>query len=288
MRRPSFFGVRRMWMFAIVLASLWAASGLGVSFGDLWPTGSGQNLLAEFAGAALSPALDYEGPVPAGTTPLVWKVIDALRRTLIFAAAGLSLALVIGLPLGILASSTWWYKPRAALRRKRGDLSRWVRPGVYIALRTGIAGLRSVHELLWAVLLLAALGLSSFSAVWAIALPFAGTLAKVFSEILDETPRDTADVLRSSGASEWQAFLFGLLPRAMPDMAAYTFYRFECAVRSSAVLGFFGFPTLGYYLKLAFDNQHYHEVWSYLWSLLLLVFALEALSGALRRRVVVR
>ena len=54
------------------------------------------------------------------------------------------------------------------------------------------------------------------------------------------------------------------------------------------MLGFFGFPTLGYYLKIAFENQHYHEVWSYLWALIAVVFVLEAISGALRRRVVAR
>ncbi|MFT7486676.1 MAG: phosphonate transport system permease protein [Candidatus Paceibacteria bacterium] len=286
--RPRLLGTRRAWLVGILLAGLWAALGLGVAPSDLVPTGSGQTLFKDFFAAALSPALTYEEAVPEGTLPLVWKILDSMRRTLIFAATGLSLALLIGLPLGLLASTVWWHRPQRGGHSRRGALSRLVPFGLFLGLRTGIAALRSVHELLWAVLLLAAMGLNSFSAVCAIALPFAGTLAKVFSEILDETPRDTADVLRAGGASEWQIFVFGFLPRALPDMAAYTFYRFECAVRSSAVLGFFGFPTLGYYIKIAFDNQHYHEVWAYLWALIALVFVLEATSGALRRRVVAR
>ncbi len=287
-RRPGLFGPRRLWLTGIALAALWAAVGLEVSPLDLWPSGAGQTLFSDFFAAALSPALTYEESVPAGTVPLIWKVLESLRRTLIFAAAGLSLALLFGLPLGLAASTTWWKRPQLFVVRRRRRLARLLPAGLFLSLRTGIACLRSVHEVLWAVLLLAAIGLNPFSAVCAIAIPFAGTLAKVFSEILDETPRDTADVLRSGGASELQVFVFGLLPRALPDMAAYTFYRFECAVRSSAVLGFFGFPTLGYYIRIAFDNQHYHEVWAYLWSLILLVFVLEAMSGALRRRVVAR
>ena len=149
-----------------------------------------------------------------------------------------------------------------------------------------IGGMRSVHELLWAVLFLAALGLNTFGAVVAIAIPYGGTLAKIFSEMLEEAPRDSAHALRGLGAGPLQVFLFGQLPRALPDMAAYAFYRFECSVRSAAVLGFFGFPTLGYSIAQAFENLHFAEVWTYLYLLMGLVVAIEVWSGALRRRFV--
>lgn len=275
-------------MLAIALAGLWAAHGLGVTFGGLLPAGGGRTILGEFAGAALAPAFTYEAAVPEGTQALAWKVLDALRRTLVFAAAGMSLALVIGLPLGLLGSTVWWRGRAAGESRRARLLRRVASSGLFIGLRALIALMRSVHELLWAVLLLAALGLHPFSAVCAIAIPYGGTLAKVFSEILDEAPLDSAEVLRGNGAGGAQVFCFGLLPRALPDMAAYAFYRFECAVRSSAVLGFFGFPTLGYFIKLAFDNQRYREVWTYLWALIAVVLVLEFTSAALRRRVVVR
>ena len=87
------------------------------------------------------------------------------------------------------------------------------------------------------------------------------------------------------GASPITAFAFGLIPRAFPDLVAYIFYRFECALRSSAVLGFLGIPTIGYYLKLSFNNSHYHEVWTWLYALLIMVLALDYWSGSLRRRM---
>jgi phosphonate transport system permease protein len=158
---------------------------------------------------------------------------------------------------------------------------------VYGAARLVIAVMRSVHELLWAVLLLAAFGLLHVSAVIALAIPFAGVLAKIFSEMIDEAPRDTAQALRAAGATPAQTFFFALLPRALPDMTAYTFYRFECALRSSAVLGFFGFPTLGYFIAASFENLYYGEVWTYLYALFLLIVIVEWWSGAVRRRVVV-
>lgn len=285
--RPSLLFGKRTWVLGILVAAVVCAAGLRLSPAQLLPTGSGLTLMREFLWAALTPALDYEAPVPAGTAPLALKVLDSLRSTLVFAAAGLSLAVAFGLPLGALASTAWWRRieddPVAGRRLRRV----WV-PTLFLGLRASIAAMRSVHELLWAVLLLAALGLTPFSAVCAIAIPYAGTLAKVFSELLDEAPRDGADALRAAGASRMQAFLFGIVPRALPDLASYLFYRLECAVRSSAVLGFFGFPTVGYHLRLAFDNQHYSEVWTYLWALIAVAFLFEALSSALRKRVVVR
>jgi phosphonate transport system permease protein len=157
---------------------------------------------------------------------------------------------------------------------------------VWAVTRVLIVGMRSVHELLWAVIFLAAFGLNTASAVVAIAIPYAGTLAKVFSEMIDEAPRDSAVALQTAGAGPAQVFCFGLLPRALPDMCAYSFYRFECAVRSSAVLGFFGFPTLGYSISAAFENLHYSEVWAYLDVLAVLIVAIEIWSGSLRRRFV--
>ena len=116
-------------------------------------------------------------------------------------------------------------------------------------------------------------------------MPYAGTLAKIFAEMMDEAPDDAAGALELTGASSVQCFVFGILPRALPDMIAYTFYRFECALRSSAVLGFFGFPTLGYYIAASFENLYYGEVWTYLYVLLALILAVDWWSGRLRQEL---
>ena len=113
-----------------------------------------------------------------------------------------------------------------------------------------------------------------------------GTLAKIFSEMIDETPRDAANALRGAGASPLQIFTFALVPRALPDMGAYAVYRFECALRSSAILGFFGFETLGLSIAQSFENAQFGEVWTYLYVLIALVALVEWWSGAIRRRIV--
>lgn len=284
--RPA--GLRRLVLGGIVAAGLAAGLALELDPRDLMPGPGGLTVAGEFFSRALSPALTYEAEfVPASAPPLPLKVLGALRTTIVFAAAAVSVSIVIGLVLGFLGSTAWWAEdPVRGRTRWRRALGRGVTLSVYGGTRVLIALMRSVHELLWAVLFLAAFGLSNLAAVIAIAIPYGGTLAKVFAELIDEAPRDAAYALRAAGASSAQVFLFGLLPRALPDMSAYAFYRFECSLRSSAVLGFFGYPTLGYYLAASFENLHYGEVWTYLYGLFGLVILVEWWSGALRRRFV--
>jgi len=273
-------------LLAILTGALLSWLCLGLSLEDLVPREGGRSILALFMEGALNPALDYEATsVPEGTPPLLAKVADAALNTLLFAIAGMSLALVFGLVLGFLGSTSWWATDGAYSPLGRGPLRR-IMPLLYAGVRALIALMRSVHELLWAILFLAAFGLNNFSAVIAIAIPYGGTLAKVFSEMLDEAPANAAEAYRAIGAGPLTAFLFGLLPRALPDLCAYTFYRFECAVRASAVLGFFGYQTLGYHLELAFRDANFREVWTYVYTMVAMVLVLEAWSASFRKRIV--
>jgi phosphonate transport system permease protein len=284
--RPFAVGRRGIVVLSILLAAAGALFVLHPPLRALLPQRGGLSIVRSFFSAMLRPAFDYEAPVPAGTPPLLLEALAAAHRTLVFATAAMSLALAGGFALGFLASTSWWSDELVGTSRGTRWLRRGLGPTVWGAARVLIVLMRSVHELLWAVIFLAAFGLNTASAVVAIAIPYAGTLAKVFSEMIDEAPRDSAFALRTAGAGATQVFAFGLLPRALPDMCAYAFYRFECAVRSSAVLGFFGFPTLGYSISAAFENLHYSEVWTYLYALAILVVAIEIWSGALRRRFV--
>jgi len=280
--RPPLLGGRGRVLLVIAGAGLVAGWGLGLSPAGIVPRANGMVLLREFFAAALRPAFTHEiAPSFSGAAPFLVKLGLAVLRTVTFALAAMSLALPLGAVLGFVASDAWW-RPEAF---GGGRMRHLARP-LQVAVRIVIALLRSVHELLWAIIFLAAFGLNTTSAAIALAIPFAGTLAKVFSEMLDEAPDGAARALHVAGAPPLSVLVLGLAPRALPDMAAYTFYRFECAVRSAAVLGFFGYPTLGFHLSLAFQDLRYREVWSYIYAIIGLVLVLELWSGALRRRLV--
>lgn len=278
LRRPGSLAAGGWVLLALLLAGGLSAGKLGLFGAPFWPTGGGLNLAGEFFSAALHPALRFMGEdSPQGVWDLPLQALQAAGMTVVFAAAAISLALVGGLGLGFAASSAWWDHDG----RHRFAAGPWLTG----AARVLVTLMRSIHELVWAVLLLAGLGSGPLVAVVAIAIPYTGTLAKIFSEMIDEAPTGAADALRLAGAPTAGWYLFGLVPRALPDMTAYLFYRFECALRSSAVLGFFGFPTLGYYISASFENLFYAEVWTYLYVLMILILVMDWWSGRLRREV---
>lgn len=271
---PERRGTIRWVLVAIAVVVVLSGVALKLKPSGLMPGEGGWEITGRFFAAALSPAVDYQADsVPEGTTPFLHKVGVATWKTLRLAAAGMGLSLLVGFPLGLVTSRHF-----CAPENRRCLIRRIAR--VVIAL------MRSVHELIWAVIFLAAFGLSEFVAALAIAIPYGGTLAKIFSEMLDESPDLPAQSLEAVGAGRKQVLLLARLPGVLGEVVAYAFYRFECAVRSSAVLGFLGIPTLGYYLKLSFDELHYEEVWTYLLALLVLVVVLDLWSHALRRRLV--
>ncbi len=275
-KRPFPFGKRTFVIFVLLGLGVLSWNALGIQISDLVPGEGGAKVVVDFFSHAVKPAVGYESEVPSGTKPLLVQALHAALRTVVFAAAAMTLSLLVGFLLGFPASTSWW--------SGNSFLPKPVASFLYGGTRFLIALMRSVHELLWAVLFLAAFGFNTFSAVIAISIPYGGTLAKIFSEMIDETPRNASGALHMAGGTGLQIFSFGLLPRALPDMMAYAFYRFECAVRSSAILGFFGYQTLGYFIRGSFDNVHFGEVWTYLYTLFFLVLILDTWSGALRKR----
>jgi phosphonate transport system permease protein len=239
------------------------------------PREGGLVIARDFLSAALRPAFDWEASSAPLEGHLLPRIAEALGWTLTYAIAALSLALLPGLALGVLAAES-------APTPGPGGVSSALRHGA----RWLLVGLRSLHELLWAVLLLAAVGLGPGVAVAALALPLIGTLGKVFAELLDEADPRPAATLSAAGLRPDAAFLVGRVPVALPDLAAFAFYRLECTFRSSAVLGFFGFDTIGHQLCSSFEEGRYHEVWTELYALLAVILAMEAWSAALRRRFV--
>lgn len=194
-----------------------------------------------------------------------------------YAIIAMSMAVPLGAILGFFASRQWWPQGRSALST--------IFAVIYIMARLLITFLRSVHELIWVMFFFAALGDMPFTACVALALPFSGTLAKVFSELLDEQDVAARNALIATGASPLSAFFSALLPQTLPDFTSYTLYRFECALRGAAVLGFVGIETIGMNIRDSFNNLYYGEVWTELYILIATILLVEMWGALVRRRL---
>lgn len=213
---------------------------------------------------------------PDLTPELLQLTLDATITTLAYAVCGTFLSVVIGIFLGILTSQIWWLTvfPRWYLRHP-----------IWLGIRAILAFPRAIHEMIWGLFFANIWGLDPLVAIAAIAIPFGAIVAKVFSEILDATPRAPLRALLNSGVAPLTAFIYTLIPQAFLNLISYTFYRFECSLRSAAVLGIIGAGGLGYQIYLSLQSLRYQQLWTFFYALIILNGMVDISSALLRRRL---
>lgn len=204
---------------------------------------------------------------------MVWR---ETWRTVAMATAGVTLALVVAIPLTLLSTHVLSVSALSG-RMARGPF--WLRQGV----RWLLIVLRSIPELVWALVFVRVVGLGPTAGVLAIALTYGGMLGKVYGEILESGETHATATLLRNGSSRLQAFFYGLLPTNAAELTSYTVYRWECAIRSSVVLGFVGAGGLGQQLDHSMKMFEGGEVATLLLVFILLVALADRLSSELRK-----
>ena len=262
-------------------AALRRASGLLIGVLLLWPL----LVLAEFNPWALFEAGNLKVMAgfltgflpPAMSGEFLGLLLRATLETLAMATAGIALAALLAIPLALAMTRSLSISrigPASALWR-----GRTVR-GVARAL---LMFLRAIPEVVWALLLVRALGLGPAAGVLALAITYGGMLGKVYAEILESSDTRPARALLEAGSGRLAALCYGLLPGAAQELASYTVYRWECAVRASVVMGFVGAGGLGQLMDQSMKMLNGGEASSILLMFLLLVLLADALSAGLRR-----
>ena len=144
--------------------------------------------------------------------------------------------------------------------------------------------LRAIPELVWAALVVLAAGLGPNAGTLALALHTTGVLGRLFAEALENTPAAPAEALRLAGGGRVAAFCYGTLPGVLPQLIAYSLYRWENNIRMASVLGFVGAGGLGQMLYVHLQLFHEAQAATVILAMLLLVLGVDALSGWARQR----
>ena len=213
---------------------------------------------------------------PAVGADFLTMVAREAWRTVAIATAGISLALLLALPLAFAATRSLSISLLSGRMARTPALLRQLVRGLLIVLR-------SVPELVWALIFVRVVGLGATAGVLAIALSYAGMLGKVYAEVLESGDAEPTRALLRNGAGRLQAFAYALLPQNAAELSSYTVYRWECAIRSSVVLGFVGAGGLGQQLDASMKMFNGAEVSTMLFVFVLLVALADAFSAWLRR-----
>ncbi|MFC3682731.1 PhnE/PtxC family ABC transporter permease [Hydrogenophaga luteola] len=203
-------------------------------------------------------------------------VLTETWRTVAMATAGVTLALLIAVPLALLSTRVLSVSALSG-RMARGPF--WLRQ----LARWALIVLRSIPELVWALVFVRVVGLGPTAGVLAIALTYGGMLGKVYGEILESGETHATETLLRNGAGRLQAFFYGLLPSSAAELTSYTVYRWECAIRSSVILGFVGAGGLGQQMDNSMKMFNGGEVATMLLVFMALVALADRASAWLRK-----
>ncbi|MCO5162481.1 MAG: phosphonate ABC transporter, permease protein PhnE [Mesorhizobium sp.] len=203
----------------------------------------------------------------------MWRHGDvawAMFETVLMAFLGTMGAAIVAFPLAFLSA-------------RRFAPGRAVRFGV----RRVFDFLRGVDGLIWTIVLSRAFGPGPLTGSLAMLLTDTGTFGKLFSEALENVDEKQVEGLRSTGANALQRSRFGVIPQVAPVILSQVLYYLESNTRSATVIGAIVGGGIGLLLTQAIQTQKdWEEVSYYIVLTLLMVMAMDMLSGWLRARLI--
>ncbi len=194
---------------------------------------------------------------------------DALVETLHIATLGTLLALVLAMPVGILAAHN--LVPSTPLN---------------LFAKLILVSSRSVNSLVWALLFVGIFGPGALAGTLAIAFRSIGFVGKLFGEALEEAQPGPIEALSAAGAPWLSRMTFGYWPQVKPAFWSIALFRWDINVRESAVLGLVGAGGIGMALDSALNLFQWDRVAVILAAIFAVVIVAELIVTQVRRRVI--
>jgi phosphonate transport system permease protein len=197
------------------------------------------------------------------------SLMGPLLETLEMALLGTTIPIVFALPLAFLAA-----------------VNITPHPAVSAVARILIGSLRTVPELVWAMILVTAVGLGPFPGVIALTLHTVGGLGKFYYEAIESSSPGLIEAMQATGARRFKVIWFGVLPNVLPVMMSSTLFYWEYNNRASTVLGLVGAGGIGLALTHAMSDFRYREAVTCLILIVLILVVIDRFSAWLRSRII--
>ena len=193
------------------------------------------------------------------------SVFETLEMSYLATIVGL----VLAVPLAWLASANVTPSPRIG----------------YPLARLVVMTCRSVHEMIWTILLVAILGFGMLPGAIALTLFCIGFAGKLFAEAAEAIDPGPVEAMRAMGANHTQVFLFAVLPQVRVAWTGTSIYAWDVVFRAATVVGFFGAGGMGWYLRESVQRIASQDVAAILLSIIVVVLAAELFSAWVRGRI---
>lgn len=196
-------------------------------------------------------------------------IADAMLETLYMAIVGVTIGVILSVPFALLASRNT--APHPIVR----TVTRFI-----------IATMRTIPDLIWALIFVVAVGLGPLAGILAIVLDTIGFAARFFSERIEEVQPGPANALTASGAGRISVIMGAILPETLASMSATSLYSVEKAIRSAVTLGLVGAGGIGVELSTSMRLFQYDKAFAIILVVLVVVIGFEQLSSMIRKRVI--
>ncbi|MBI1282687.1 MAG: phosphonate ABC transporter, permease protein PhnE [Anaerolineaceae bacterium] len=196
-------------------------------------------------------------------------VVTAVVETVQMAIIGTVAAVLMSIPLSLLAARN--VSPH---------------PVIYQSIRLLLNFLRSIPELVYALLFVAAVGLGPFTGVLALAFSSVGSLTRLYAEAIEQIDPQQVNALRATGANGLQTFIYSVVPQALPLLISYSIVYFESNVRHATILGYVGAGGVGYKLFEYMGTSAYKKLFGTAIVLVIAVTIIDRFSNYLRQRFI--
>lgn len=193
----------------------------------------------------------------------------AVLQTIGIAFLGTFISAIISLPFAFWAART---------KKKFWLVSR---SGKFV-----LTAIRTFPEIVLALMFIKAVGPGSFAGVLAVGVHSVGMLAKLFSEAIENMDNAAGESVIAAGGSRLDMTMLASFPQLLPEFTSNTLYRFELAIRSASILGMVGAGGIGTPLIFAISTRSWSRVAIILYGIIVMVTAVDWLSGMIRKRLV--
>jgi phosphonate transport system permease protein len=193
--------------------------------------------------------------------------IAKMWLTIEMALWGTFLAILIAIPLGLLASRN--ITP----------------PAIQFPVRRLLDIIRSVPDLVVGMIFLVATGPGPFAGVMALTIGTSGVLAKLFSEAVESIDKGPVEGVRATGGAKLHEVVWGVIPQVAPLWTSYALYRFESNSRSATVLGLIGAGGIGQLLFESLNAFQFSDTGAIVLVIMVAVMLIDMLSQAIRSRL---
>lgn len=200
---------------------------------------------------------------------VITAVWDPMAQTIQMAIIATTVAAILTVPLALLAANN----------------ITTIKP-LYLTTRTILNILRTIPDLVLAVIFVGLFGVGLFPGIVALVIFSLGILAKLISETIESVDMNPLEAMRASGGNVLQVIFYGLVPQVLPQFTSFVLYVFEINIRASVVLGLVGAGGIGLVLDQQLKFYNYPNVMAIIILIFVVVLIIEYISNKLREALI--